>query len=122
MDELLNAAITSHARWKGQLRDALDRGELPDPISVRTDDRCELGKWIYGEGKAYQTAPEYQELKLLHAQFHETAASIVEKIINDDKTDARAELESGALAAASVKVINAISKVQKLVGEWKPSK
>ena len=122
MDELLNAAITSHARWKGQLREALDRGQLPDPISVRADDRCDLGKWIYGEGTAYQTASEYQDLKILHAQFHETAARVVEIIINDDKANAKAELESGALTAASMKVINAISKVQKLVGEWKPSK
>ena len=122
MGELLNAAITSHARWKGQLREAIDRGQLPDPSSVRADDRCDLGKWIYGEGKAYQTASEYQDLKILHAQFHETAASVVEIIISDDKANARAELESGALAAASMKVINAISKVQKLVGEWRPSK
>ena len=122
MDELLNAAITSHARWKGQLREALDRGQLPDPISVRADDRCDLGKWIYGEGMAYQTEAEYQDLKILHAQFHETAASVVEIIINNDKANAKAELESGALTAASMKVINAISKVQKLVGEWKSSK
>jgi methyl-accepting chemotaxis protein len=121
MDELLNAAITSHARWKGQLRDALDRGELPDPVSVRADDRCDLGKWIYGEGAAYQTASEYQDLKLLHAQFHETAASVVETIIND-ASNAKVQLESGTLSEASMKVINAISTVQKLVGRWKPSK
>jgi len=122
MDELLNAAITSHARWKGQLREAIDRGELPDPISVRADDRCDLGKWIYGEGAAYQTASEYQDLKLLHAQFHEIAASVVKTIINDNKANAKVQLESGNLAEGSMKVINAISKVQKLVGGWKPSK
>lgn len=122
MDEFLNAAITSHARWKGQLREAIDRGQLPDPISVRADDRCDLGKWIHGEGKAYQTTSEYQNLKLLHAQFHETAASVVEIIINGNKANAKIELESGTLTAASMKVINAISKVQKLVGEGKPGK
>ena len=122
MDELLNAAITSHARWKGQLREAIDRGQLPDPISVHADDRCDLGKWIYGEGMAYQAAFEYQNLKLLHAQFHERAASVVEVAINGNIADAKGELESGALAAASMKVINAISKVQKLVGQWNPSK
>jgi methyl-accepting chemotaxis protein len=120
--ELLNAAITSHARWKGQLTEAIDRGQLPDPISVRADDRCDLGKWIHGAGTAYQTEVEYQNLKLLHAQFHETAASVVEIIINDNKANAKVELESGTLAEASMKVINAISNVQKLVGEWKPSK
>ena len=122
MDELLNAAITSHARWKGQLREAIDHGQLPEPISVRADDRCDLGKWIYGEGTAYQAASEYQNLKLLHAQFHETAASVVEIIINDNKANAKVELESGTLAAASMKVIKAISNLQKLVGEWKSSK
>jgi methyl-accepting chemotaxis protein len=122
MDELLKAAITSHARWKGQLREAIDRGQLPDPSSVRADDRCDLGKWIYGEGTVYQPASEYQNLKLLHAQFHDTAASIVERIINDNTVNAKAELESGTLSEASMKVINAISSLQKLVGEWKSRK
>ena len=122
MDELLNAAITSHACWKGQLREAIASRQLPDPISVRADDRCDLGKWIHGAGTAYQTASEYQDLKLLHAQFHDTAARVVEVIINDNKANAKIELESGTLAEASMKVINAISKVQKRVGEWKPSK
>src|ERR1035437_11047144 len=107
MDELLNAAITSHARWKGQLREAIDHGQLPEPISVRADDRGDLGKWIYGEGTAYQAASEYQNLKLQIGRAHETAASVVEIIINDNKTNAKVELEPGTLAAASMKALKA---------------
>jgi len=122
MDELLNAAITSHACWKGQLRETIASRQLPDPIFVRADDWCDLGMWLYGEGTVYQATSEYQNLKLLHAQFHETAASVVETIINDDKANAKAELESGALSEASMKVIKAISNLQKLADEWKSRK
>ncbi len=115
MIEFLNTAITAHARWKDELRQAIDHGELPDPLAVRADDRCDLGKWIHGEGTSYQTLHEYQNLKSAHAQFHDAAAHVVEMIMNGHKADAGIDLESGTFAAATVKVINAISRLRQKI-------
>jgi methyl-accepting chemotaxis protein len=112
MYEFLSTAITAHARWKDELKNAIDHGQLPDLTAVRADDRCDLGKWIYNEGKNLQNLNEYQNLKLQHAQFHQVAANVVEMIAKGDKKNAKTEIESGAFAAATVKVINAISKLR----------
>jgi len=115
MYEFLSTAITAHARWKHQLNSAIEQGELPDLITVQADDRCELGKWIHSEGKYLQSLYEYQNLKSLHAHFHQVAASVVEMIAKGDKEDAKTQLESGEFAAATVKVINAISKLRQKI-------
>jgi hypothetical protein len=88
-----------------------------DMIHVSPIYRRDLGKWIYGEGKAYQAATEYQNLKL-----HETAAGVVEIASKNNKAHAKAKLDSGTLSEASMKVINAISSLQELVVEWKSRK
>jgi methyl-accepting chemotaxis protein len=112
MTEFLNKAIMAHSAWKGRLRKAVDGGELPDATSVRADNQCDLGKWIYGDGKSHQSLPEFQELKSQHAHFHKAAADVVEMIKKGDKAKAHADLESGVFAGVSVKVVNAITNLR----------
>ncbi|MFU0872533.1 CZB domain-containing protein [Kluyvera sichuanensis] len=47
---------------------------------VRTfpnDALCQVGEWIYNEGKSLAKHPEYERFRELHAQFHQCAGSIV---------------------------------------------
>ncbi len=113
MSPFCATAITAHARWKDDLRRAIDRGELPAPGIVAADDKCELGKWIYGEGRLHEKLVEYQRLKSLHAEFHRIAATIVEQVLGGDRDGALTDIRFGHFALATAKVINAIARLQK---------
>jgi hypothetical protein len=71
--------IGAHVMWKQRLTTFLagESTENLDPETIRLDDRCALGKWLYGEGTAMSQLPRYEEVRGLHAQFHQYAADVV---------------------------------------------
>jgi hypothetical protein len=71
--------IGAHVMWKQRLTSFLagESTEDLDPETIRLDDRCALGKWLYGEGSAVSELPRYEEVRGLHAQFHQYAADVV---------------------------------------------
>jgi len=71
--------IGAHVMWKQRLTAFLagNSTETLDPDTIQLDDRCALGKWIYGDGKAMSELPRYEEVRGLHAQFHQYAADVV---------------------------------------------
>jgi hypothetical protein len=71
--------ISAHVMWKQRLTAFLagNSAEQLDPESIRHDDRCALGKWIYGDGQSMAQLPRYEEVRGLHAQFHQFAADVV---------------------------------------------
>jgi hypothetical protein len=71
--------IGAHVMWKQRLTSFLagDSPEELNPDMIRLDDRCALGKWIYGDGKPMSQLPRYEEVRDLHAQFHQYAADVV---------------------------------------------
>ena len=71
--------IGAHVMWKQRLTAFLagSSSEALDPDMIRLDDRCALGKWIYGDGKPMARLPGYEEVRALHAQFHQYAADVV---------------------------------------------
>lgn len=47
----LVGALQKHMYWKIEFRDAIsNQGEM-DAVTIAKDNCCELGKWLYGEGK-----------------------------------------------------------------------
>jgi hypothetical protein len=46
-------------------------------VIVGNDRACELGAWIYGEGRSLVRLPEYERLRAVHADFHMYAAELV---------------------------------------------
>ena len=71
--------IGAHVMWKQRLTAFLAGNSTEElkPDMIRLDDRCALGKWIYGEGKPMSHLPRYEEVRELHAQFHQYAADVV---------------------------------------------
>jgi len=77
----LTEAINVHAQWRLRLVRFLDTkgaSEALDPTVVATDTACDLGKWIHGEGRTVGGQPEFQNLQRLHAEFHKSAAKVVD--------------------------------------------
>ena len=48
-------------------------------VEARSDNRCALGQWLYGEGEKYSSTTEYQTLIGEHARFHRAAGNVIGK-------------------------------------------
>lgn len=112
MYEFLKKALLSHTTWKNRLTAAIRDGSLPDVATVRSDKHCDLGKWIYGEGKSLETLPEFQELKSQHEHFHQMAGNVVDFIECGLRAKAEADLRTGSFADATTKVVIAIAALR----------
>lgn len=111
-------AIKAHAGWKMKLKSYLDR---PDkslrPEDVESDSRCELGKWIHGDGRQFSSHAEYGVLKDEHARFHRAAADIVRKANGGQNVTAEVALGAASpFAQASTSVVSAIMAMKRKIG------
>jgi methyl-accepting chemotaxis protein len=105
-----NQAIAAHADWKIKLSSYLRKpdGTL-NPADIAPDNKCDLGKWIAGEGAKFSSLQQFSSLKEQHARFHKAAAEIVrradtgEKIGDEVALGARSEF--GHASAAVVQAI-----------------
>jgi len=78
----IEEAIGAHARWMSELRQAiLDARAGVDVEAIRADDRCEFGQWLYGPRLSDEdrATNSYEEVRRLHAEFHQLAADVVER-------------------------------------------
>src|SRR6266536_3552561 len=103
-DEVLEKAIAAHARWKARLRTAANTGKFDVPTAtVRADNQCEFGKWLYGPGlsAAERQTANYVDVKQLHAQFHQEAAKVVDLASSGQKTEAEKAIGMGGNYAKS---------------------
>jgi hypothetical protein len=111
MTEALHDAIVAHAKWKYQLREAIDTGKSPWQVAdVRTDKACEFGKWLFALPVTQRHSGHWEKVRALHAEFHTAAADVLELALAGRKDEAIAAVGfSGRFMAASWKLINAIS-------------
>jgi hypothetical protein len=112
--EEINKAITVHTAWKVRLRDALAAGKFDTPVdTVRRDDQCVLGKWLYGPMLTPQdkASEHYKEVVYLHTEFHECAARVLELAMLGKKAEAERMLEygGGEYPLASSRLVMALS-------------
>jgi len=88
---MLKSAIATHAAWTARLKAAIGSGKLDVPVStVRADNQCQFGKWLYGAGTSAAEAQteNYRKTRQLHAQFHEEASKIAQFAISGQKAAA----------------------------------
>ncbi|MCM8611339.1 CZB domain-containing protein [Accumulibacter sp.] len=105
----IEEAIGAHARWMSELRQAvLDATAGVDVEAIRADDRCDFGQWLYGPRLSAEdrAAEDFDEVRRLHAEFHQMAAEVVERAMAGQTVEAYALLYgeyvtlSGRLALA----------------------
>ena len=105
-------ALDAHEKWYHRLEDKLNgtSNEVLDVATVACDDKCKLGMWIYSQGKnQFGNVPEYGELKSVHADFHLTAGSVLNNVLNGEGEQARDGLKkvrhkSGGVQLALVRL------------------
>jgi len=102
----LDNALVAHQKWKSKLRQAIASGDLLDVKAIERDDCCELGKWIYGNGRiVYGHFPEFERLLNSHRNFH-FITSIVANIINSRNIE-----QSHSMIAGNSQFAHASSEV-----------
>lgn len=70
VEDVLEKGFIAHANVKHKLIKII-KGELEgSPLSVKADNKCIVGEWIYGPGVSCRDMAEYSELKTVHADFH----------------------------------------------------
>lgn len=112
-----NEAIKAHGAWKFKLAQYLSKpdGSLKSD-DVQQDNRCDLGKWIYGEGAKFSNLPEYATLKTEHAKFHKCAADVVKRADSGKSVSEEVALGSKSeFATTSSAVVSAIMGIKRKV-------
>ena len=86
----IDAAILAHSKWITDLKVAIEDGTSEfDPETVKTDNHCDFGKWLYdGFPQAAQNSAVFQDIRATHAAFHRTAAHILTLAMSGHKEHA----------------------------------
>jgi len=114
-------AVEAHTKWKSRLVNFVGglSNEQLDPKVVACDDKCDLGKWIYGDAQKHSRLTEYRDLREAHATFHKSVGAIVEQVIAGKRDEAR-QMLGGEFSQNSKNTIRAIEAMQQRV-EGAPS-
>jgi methyl-accepting chemotaxis protein len=116
----ISDAIGAHGMWKGRLKLAIESGKSELPVeSIRTDNHCVFGQWLHGSTltSADKASPHFKTVRDRHAEFHRTAARVVELAMSGDKTEASKMMSfNGEFTAISAKLTAAMMEWKKSLG------
>jgi methyl-accepting chemotaxis protein len=106
-------AVNAHVKWKIRLVDYINgkSNENLDVDTVSCDDKCDLGRWLYGPATAHTRLAEYKNLKESHAAFHRSVGSIV-KCVHDHRIDEAKNKLGGEFFQLSNQTVRAIQILQ----------
>lgn len=77
----LGNAILAHEEWTITFRNAIANRETLDVVTISADNCCDLGQWLYGEGKRlFGQLPIHTDCVSTHELFHREAGRIAEAI------------------------------------------
>ena len=108
----INNAIGAHGTWKLRLRTAIrsGRGDISSHVAG-CDDQCAFGKWLYGPDLDTHTKQgmPYHVVKRLHAEFHQSAGSVLAYVEAGRRNEAEMAME-GEFTQRSEKLVRALTK------------
>ena len=106
--------VLMHRNWLVQLRAFLDGRK--DNLKATSEDhlKCDLGRWIYGDGKRLSESKTYHALEEEHKKFHNEAGNIIQSMLSDNKSQAEEQYQ-----ALMDKYHTVVSLLEKLLNEHK---
>jgi len=87
--------IWAHAKWIAALREHIYGGKELDRTLVDRTDRCELGRWLRGEGARFGHLPAFAEVVAAHEAVHRRAVTVVALADAGRRLEAEAETAAG---------------------------
>lgn len=80
MKSEIEAALHAHAAWRERFKDILN-GRAPFDLAIISDAHlCALGKWLDSEGNRMIPSELHSEICVVHTEFHQIAAGIIQMI------------------------------------------
>ncbi|PLA75391.1 hypothetical protein CYQ88_00010 [Hydrogenovibrio sp. SC-1] len=108
----LEEAKNRHRAWTVDLERFLVGEKVEfDENSVRRDDACLLGKWIYSEGKKYEHLAEMQKLITVHAEMHQTVGRVIDaKALGDMQLASQQKDKVGHYSRQIIELIDELKR------------
>ena len=109
--------IAAHRDWRRRLLAYIDgiSTESLDETVICHDNRCDLGKWIHGNGsRFYGSESTFQRLLHDHAAFHRSAGDVVTLFKKHGERHARRTL-NGEFDLHSMHVVSALEQLERQV-------
>jgi chromosome segregation ATPase len=105
-------AIAKHLQWKTKLRNAALHNETLDVEAISCDDRCAVGKWLYGSANAqWGGQPRFVDLLNRHREFHQEAGRIAQTVVDGNPQAGLSMMEAGTpFALATQAVVMALKR------------
>jgi hypothetical protein len=73
-------AVIAHSEWKRKLHAYLEKPDHSlNATDVAANNKCNLGKWLAGEGLKFASLPGFPKLVDEHTRFHKAAADVIRK-------------------------------------------
>ena len=91
----------AHAEWMAGLREFIYGNGHMEPEHVSRDDKCEIGAWLYGDGKRYRHLREYEDAREVHAELHRHAGDVVILVRAGHRTEAGANIAPGPVGSGT---------------------
>ena len=113
---IFDHAVFTHAKWKRQLRQAIETGKSEWTVSeVQADDRCDLGEWLDHLPLSKKKSEHYSRLRSLHTNFHKAASEVLALALSGKKEEAQEAISFGS------RFTDISSKLTLVLSEWAKS-
>ena len=112
------SATNAHKAWKKRLQDCISGScNTLDPAVIALDNRCDLGKWLYGIRDSQlalsaDTRRLFTRLLEEHAAFHQVAARVAQQAMDNHQKEAMQQMQAGGdYARISNQVISTLGEL-----------
>ena len=123
----VEAAVAAHRSWYVRVRiaieNAIESEARFEPSLAATDTSCEFGRWLYQDFPVLlRDSPIYQEIKQLHAEFHEHAGRILAVALRGEREAALDAMKSGSeFNMLSLKLVGRMQQLKEELELWAAS-
>ncbi|MCP4407160.1 MAG: DUF3365 domain-containing protein [Gammaproteobacteria bacterium] len=108
------AARSKQLLWKSKIRRFLDGKEGLAQDQAVSHHQCDLGKWIYAQGKKkYGGIPQMQQLESVHKSLHEVIKIIID--LKHSGQGDQAEQEYAKISSISRQVVELLNALEKSI-------
>jgi methyl-accepting chemotaxis protein len=110
--DFLDHAVMAHEKWKGNLMALIEGGKSLDRAAAGADDRCDLGKWLRGDGMRLADLDEFKTLRHEHRSFHESVGKVIDLVERGEIDEAKRVVHEGEFYTASRDTVGAIMRLK----------
>jgi hypothetical protein len=108
----IESVLHAHAEWRERFNDILN-GRAPfDLAKISATNQCVFGHWLDNEGHRMLPTQVRDEICLVHKEFHQIAADIIQKIKEKRYIEAKNDISlEGALNQKSMQLRSLLVKL-----------